>query len=94
MKDNTPQVNILQSKPSKIILIDNNKIKNLENRFLGPNNEGRAPSEWQPLEESDFENLKSQFPLPNILPPSNISQNSLNTKENDNNKNNTNTDKK
>ena len=94
MKDNTPQVNILQSKPSKIILIDNNKIKNLENRFLGPNNEGRAPSEWQPLEESDFENLKSQFPLPNILPPSNISQNSLNIKENDNNKNNTNTDKK
>ena len=39
---------------SKIIL-DENKIKSLENRLMGPNNEGKAPSECQPLNNSDLE---------------------------------------
>ena len=35
------------------ILLEENKIKSIENRLMGPNNEGKAPSECQPLKESE-----------------------------------------
>ena len=41
------------------ILLEENKIKNIESRLMGPNNEGKAPSECQPLKESELENINT-----------------------------------
>ena len=59
---------------SKIIL-DENKIKSLENRLMGPNNEGKAPSECQPLNNSDLENIKTKIILNGPLAPKEIKEN-------------------
>ena len=69
------------------LYIDEKKLKNLENRFIGPNNEGNAPSECQPLKESELKNIQSQIILPNIkLAPLSTVNGKINTKENDKNK--------
>ena len=80
----------LQPKPltSKIIILDDNKLKNLENRLMGPNNEGKAPSESQPLKESELENIKTKILLNAPLAPKEIKEN-INT-INKNNKNSSN----
>ena len=72
---------------SKIIL-DENKIKSLENRLMGPNNEGKAPSECQPLNNSDLENIKTKIILNGPLAPKEIKENINTINENNKNKNN------
>ena len=57
------------------ILLDENKIKNIESRLMGPNNEGKAPSECQPLKESELENIKTKIILNNPLAPKEIKEN-------------------
>ena len=66
------------------ILLEENKIKSIENRLMGPNNEGKAPSECQPLKESELENIKTKIILNGPLAPKEIKEN-INT-INDNNK--------
>ena len=85
MKESFLQPKPLSSLASKIILLDENKLKNLENRLMGPNNEGKAPSESQPLKESELENIKTKILLNAPLAPKEIKEN-INT-INDNNKN-------
>ena len=67
------------------ILLEENKIKNIESRLMGPNNEGKAPSECQPLKESELENIKTKIILNAPLAPKEIKEN-INT-INENNKN-------
>ena len=67
------------------ILLEENKIKNIESRLMGPNNEGKAPSECQPLKESELENIKTKIILNGPLAPKEIKEN-INT-INENNKN-------
>ena len=67
------------------ILLEENKIKSIENRLMGPNNEGKAPSECQPLKESELENIKTKIILNGPLAPKEIKEN-INT-INENNKN-------
>ena len=69
-------------------LLDENKIKNLENRLMGPNNEGKAPSECQPLKESELENIKTKIILNGPLAPKEIKENINTINENNKNKNN------
>ena len=69
------------------ILLEENKIKNIESRLMGPNNEGKAPSECQPLKESELENIKTKIILNAPLAPKEIKEN-INT-INENNKNKT-----
>ena len=69
------------------ILLEETKIKNIESRLMGPNNEGKAPSECQPLKESELENIKNKIILNGPLAPKEIKEN-INT-INDNNKNKT-----
>ena len=57
------------------ILLEENKIKNIESRLMGPNNEGKAPSECQPLKESELENIKTKIILNNPLAPKEIKEN-------------------
>ena len=66
------------------ILLEENKIKSIESRLMGPNNEGKAPSECQPLKESELENIKTKIILNGPLAPREIKEN-INT-INDNNK--------
>jgi len=85
--------NFLQPKPlgglnSKLSLLDENKIKNIENRLMGPNNEGKAPSECQPLKESELENIKTNILLNGSLAPKEIKENINIINENNKNKNN------
>ena len=47
----------------KISNFDELKIQNLENRMLGPNSEGKLPSEYKKLEESDIEKIKKKILL-------------------------------
>ena len=47
----------------KISNFDDLKIQNLENRMLGPNSEGKLPSEFKKLEESDIEKIKKKILL-------------------------------
>ena len=84
--------NFLQPKPlsvisQKLILLDDNKLKNLENRLMGPNNEGKAPSECQPLKESEFENIKTKMLLNGPLAPKEIKENINTINENNKNRN-------
>ena len=57
------------------ILLEENKIKNIENRLMGPNNEGKAPSECQPLKQSELENIKTKIILNGPLAPKEIKEN-------------------
>ena len=84
MKDNFLQPKPLSVLSQKMILLDENKFKNLENRLMGPNNEGKAPSEFQPLKESELENIKTKMLLNGPLAPKEIKEN-INT-INENNK--------
>jgi len=70
------------------ILLEENKIKNIENRLMGPNNEGKAPSECQPLKESELENIKTKIILNGPLAPKEIKENINTINENNKNKNN------
>ena len=72
---------------SKILLLDENKLKNLENRLMGPNNEGKAPSEFQPLKESEIEKIKTKIILNGPLAPKEIKENINTINENNKNKN-------
>ena len=85
MKDNFLQPKPLSVISQKLILLDENKLKNLENRLMGPNSEGKAPSECQPLKESELENIKTKMLLNGPLAPKEIKEN-INT-INENNKN-------
>ena len=75
MKDNFLQPKSICSLNPKLILLDENKLKNLENRLMGPNNEGKAPSECQPLKESELENIKTKMLLNGPLAPKEIKEN-------------------
>ncbi len=44
---------------SKIPNIDENKIKSLEARLIGPSSDGNMPVEFEPLMEIDMEQIKS-----------------------------------
>ena len=83
MKDNFLQPKPLSGLNTKLLLLDENKIKNLENRLMGPNNEGKAPSEYQPLKESELENIKTKIILNAPLAPKEIKEN-INTINEDN----------
>ena len=87
MKDNflpPKTVGLINSK----VFLDDNKFKNLENRFMGPNSEGKAPSECQPLKESELENIKTKILLNGPLAPKEIKENINTINENNKNKNN------
>ena len=87
MKDSFLQPKPLNGLNPKMILANENKLKNLENRLMGPNNEGKAPSECQPLKESEFENIKTK--IINVpLAPKEIKENINTINENNKNKNN------
>ena len=88
MKDNFLQPKPLDLMTSKFVLLDDNKFNNLERRFMGPNNEGKAPSECQPLKESELENIKSKILLNGPLAPKEIKENINTINENNKNKNN------
>ena len=68
------------------ILLEENKIKSIENRLMGPNNEGKAPSECQPLKESELENIKTKIILNGPLAPKEIKENINIINENNKNK--------
>ena len=87
MKDNFLQPKPLSVISQKLILLDDNKLKNLENRLMGPNNEGKAPSECQPLKESEFENIKTKMLLNGPLAPKEIKENINTINENNKNRN-------
>ena len=88
MKDGFLQPKPLGGLNSKLSLLDENKIKNIENRLMGPNNEGKAPSECQPLKESELENIKTNILLNGPLAPKEIKENINIINENNKNKNN------
>ena len=88
MKDNFLQPKPLKGISTKILIINENKIKNLENRLMGPNSEGKAPSESQPLKESEIENIKTKILLNAPLAPKEIKENINTINENNKNKNN------
>lgn len=88
MKDGFLQPKPLGGLNSKLSLLDENKIKNIENRLMGPNNEGKAPSECQPLKESELENIKTNILLNGSLAPKEIKENINIINENNKNKNN------
>ena len=90
MKDCFLQPKPLSSLASKILILDENKLKNLENRLMGPNSEGKAPSESQPLKESELENIKTKILLNAPLAPKEIKENINTINENNKNKNNIN----
>ena len=75
MKGNFLQPKSLCSLNPKLILLDDNKLKNLENRLMGPNNEGKAPSECQPLKENELENIKTKMLFNGHLAPKEIKEN-------------------
>ena len=75
MKGNFLQPKSLCSLNPKLILLDDNKLKNLENRLMGPNNEGKAPSECQPLKENEIENIKTKMLFNGHLAPKEIKEN-------------------
>ena len=56
----------------KILSKEENKIKFLESRLSGPNNEGRTPVEYTPLKETEIENIKTKML---ILPPVQLFEN-------------------
>ena len=87
MKDSFLEPKPLGGLNSKILLLDENKLKNLENRLMGPNNEGKAPSEFQPLKESEIENIKTKIILNGPLAPKEIKENINTINENNKNKN-------
>ena len=60
MNDNIIQSNCLEMKQKKLD-IDENKIKNLENRIAGPNSEGKLPFDYRPLKKGDIETIKSKI---------------------------------
>ena len=64
----------------KISNFDELKIQNLENRMLGPNSEGKLPSEYKKLEESDIEKIKKKILLRDGL---NLQNDIKEKKEND-----------
>ena len=88
MKDSFLQPKPLVGLNPKMFLFDENKIKNIENRLMGPNNEGKAPSECQPLKESELENIKTKIILNGPLAPKEIKENINTINENNKNKNN------
>ena len=88
MKDSFRQPKPLGGLNPKLLLLDENKIKNIENRLMGPNNEGKAPSECQPLKESELENIKTNILLNGPLAPKEIKENINIINENNKNKNN------
>ena len=88
MKDPFLQPKPLNGLNNKLLLLDENKIKNIENRLMGPNNEGKAPSECQPLKESELENIKTKMLLNGPLAPKEIKENINTINENNKNKNN------
>jgi len=88
MKDGFLQPKPLVGLNPKLLLLDENKIKNIENRLMGPNNEGKAPSECQPLKESELENIKTNILLNGPLAPKEIKENINIINENNKNKNN------
>ena len=88
MKDSFLQPKPLKGISTKILIINENKIKNLENRLMGPNSEGKAPSESQPLKESEIENIKTKILLNAPLAPKEIKENINTINENNKNKNN------
>lgn len=47
----------------KMLTIEENKIKTLENRLMGPNSEGKYPSEYIPLKDGEIENIKTKILL-------------------------------
>lgn len=55
----------LSETKQKILSIEENKIKILENRLSGPNSEGKPPFEFEPLKESELENIKTKIILQN-----------------------------
>jgi tousled-like kinase len=87
MKDNFLQPKPLSVISQKLILLDENKLKNLENRLMGPNSEGKAPSECQPLKESELENIKTKMLLNGPLAPKEIKENINTINENNKNRN-------
>ena len=87
MKDSFLQPKPLNGLNPKMILVNENKLKNLESRLMGPNNEGKAPSECQPLKESEFENIKTKI-ISVPLAPKEIKENINTINENNKNKNN------
>ena len=88
MKDSFLQPKPLVGLNPKMFLFDENKIKNIENRLMGPNNEGKAPSECQPLKETELENIKTKIILNGPLAPKEIKENINTINENNKNKNN------
>ena len=88
MKDSFLQPKPLNGLNNKLLLLDENKIKNIENRLMGPNNEGKAPSECQPLKESELENIKTKMLLNGPLATNEIKENINKINENNKNKNN------
>ena len=87
MKDSFLEPKPLGGLNPKILILDENKLKNLENRLMGPNNEGKAPSEFQPLKESELENIKTKIILNGPLAPKEIKENINTINENNKNKN-------
>ena len=88
MKDNFLQPKSICGINQKLLLLDENKLKNLENRLMGPNNEGKAPTECQPLKESELENIKNKILLNGPLAPKEIKENINTINESNKNKNN------
>ena len=87
MKDSFLQPKPLPGFSSKKLSLEENKIKNLESRLMGPNNEGKAPSECKPLEQSDLENIKEKIILTAPIAPKEIKENINTINENNKNKN-------
>lgn len=85
--------NFLQPLPvseakQKMVSMGEMKIKSLESRLMGPNSDGKLPTECDPLKESEIENIKSKI----LLNENNIqhdeSKNNSNTLRKNSNKSN------
>ena len=49
----------LTFRKTKIPNLDENKLKSLEARLIGPSSDGNMPAEYEPLMEIDVEQIKS-----------------------------------
>ncbi|MCQ2818322.1 MAG: protein kinase [archaeon] len=61
MKDNNLQQLPMNEAKKKQLTIEENKIKSLESRLMGPSSDGNLPAECQPLQDADLENIKCKF---------------------------------
>ena len=61
MNDTFVQPFPISETKQKMITIEENKIKNLENRFMGPSSNGKQPVECEPLKEAELETIKSKI---------------------------------